>query len=63
MKKIFKLMCVSIALCGCVALNSCKDNKSYVDNSYKVGDNKTMSKILEEFSSKNYKVNQKIYNN
>ena len=58
MKKIFKLMCVSIALCGCVALNSCKDNKSYVDNSYKVGDNKTMSKILEEFSSKNYKVNE-----
>ena len=58
MKKIFKLMCVSIALCGCVALNSCKDNKSYVDNSYKVGDNKTMSKILEEFSSKNYKANE-----
>ncbi len=59
MKKILKLMCVSVALCGCVALNSCKDNKSsYVDNSYKVGDNKTMSKILEEISSKNYKANE-----
>lgn len=59
MKKIIKLMSISLALCGCVALNSCKDsNSNYIDSSYNEGDNKTMSKILEEISASNSSIDE-----
>ena len=53
--KFLKLMTVSLALSSCALLNSCKNNQTttYVDNSYKSGDNNTMSTMLEEMSSNN----------
>ena len=52
--KFIKIMTAFVAISSCVLVVSCKDKKSKsVDNSYKIGSNKTISKVLDELSEQN----------
>ena len=58
--KFLKLMTVSLALSSCLLVNSCKGKESsYVDNSYKTGDNNSIAKILGDLSKDNDTIESK----